>query len=301
MAFRRMAAVAALTQGACATAGRMPRLAGTAAAGEQCAEHVGFIHLSKCGGTGMLVTLEDCCGLQRLQRVKQVASPPRPPYSFWFHSSALEQRAVVGASIWNKAYTFALVRNPWDRQLSRFWFHAEKACLGTRMDTYNACKHHKFHRDIAPADLGPREFQTWVRILHEHYPPGCGRREQYWVNSRSDFVNEQWEYFGAAQWYWLTDPQGRVLVNDWYKLEELESNWHRLQQRVCGLAGTTYKMHSLRGRGVCSGIHGCPEGETEKDSLHPPRRRQDFYDNETRWILETHMKLDVDNLKYSFD
>lgn len=49
--------------------------------------------------------------------------------SRFFHASAHLQRRVLGASLWEAAYTYALVRNPFARQLSMFTFLLqESAC-----------------------------------------------------------------------------------------------------------------------------------------------------------------------------
>ena len=41
---------------------------------------------------------------------------------FFEHSSAYQIRKIVGEPLWNQYFTFTIVRNPFDRILSRFYY-----------------------------------------------------------------------------------------------------------------------------------------------------------------------------------
>eukprot|EP01062_Namystynia_karyoxenos_P067269 TRINITY_DN6116_c0_g3_i3.p1 TRINITY_DN6116_c0_g3~~TRINITY_DN6116_c0_g3_i3.p1 ORF type:complete len:336 (+),score=68.13 TRINITY_DN6116_c0_g3_i3:77-1009(+) len=271
------------------------------AAADSCSTRFGFVHIPKCGGTGMLTSLKACCGSRSLQNASLVTRPRRGGDSFfWFHSTALEQRAAVGPEAWRGAYTFALVRNPWDQQVSRFFFHASRMCAKPESRP-RVCAAHLFHS--RKQELGPQDFQQWVRIMHKAYPPGSPLERVWAAGPGQGFhFNSEWGYHGAAQWYWITDPTGKLLVDDVIKLEHLEQNWPLLQSRICGLRAVSYAQHSARGRGLCAGARGCPNGTSPAHAERPPkrRRRQDYYDSEARDIVAMHMKLDIDNLNYSF-
>eukprot|EP01062_Namystynia_karyoxenos_P082265 TRINITY_DN9232_c0_g1_i6.p1 TRINITY_DN9232_c0_g1~~TRINITY_DN9232_c0_g1_i6.p1 ORF type:complete len:314 (+),score=108.46 TRINITY_DN9232_c0_g1_i6:73-1014(+) len=272
----------------------------------KCSQRIGFVHISKCGGTGMLATLDECCSELELKHMKAeelAHKTPREPRTFWFHSSALEQMAVVGEAAWRAAYTFVLVRNPWDRQLSNFWFRVDKVCHGgKRMQKIDCALDRLVYKDMEKESLGPQHFQKWVKLLDTEYPVGSGPMEQMFGVGRRDMINLKTSHYGAAQWYWISDEQGKQLVDDIYKLEELEQNWPKLQSKVCGLSAISYQEHSQRGRGPCAGKTGCTKKQLAEASQGPPkRRRQDFYDNETQDIIARHMHLDVVNLGYRFD
>eukprot|EP01062_Namystynia_karyoxenos_P082263 TRINITY_DN9232_c0_g1_i3.p1 TRINITY_DN9232_c0_g1~~TRINITY_DN9232_c0_g1_i3.p1 ORF type:complete len:318 (+),score=77.58 TRINITY_DN9232_c0_g1_i3:73-1026(+) len=276
----------------------------------KCSQRIGFVHISKCGGTGMLATLDECCPdqLKNTEKDQLASKPPRDPRTFWFHSSALEQMTVVGKAVWEAAYTFVFVRNPWDRQLSRYLFRADKSCKGPQKMQKRDCELDALSYMGASSDaLTPRHFQRWVSLLERNYPMGSGPLEQMFGIMRRDMINLKTSHYGAAQWYWISDEQGKQLVDDIYKLEELEQNWPKLQRKVCGLSEVSWAEHSMRGRGPCAGKTGCSKKQlvhmaAAVSAPHPPRRRrQDWYNNETQEIIARHMHLDVVNLGYSFD
>eukprot|EP01062_Namystynia_karyoxenos_P067267 TRINITY_DN6116_c0_g3_i1.p1 TRINITY_DN6116_c0_g3~~TRINITY_DN6116_c0_g3_i1.p1 ORF type:complete len:331 (+),score=53.99 TRINITY_DN6116_c0_g3_i1:77-994(+) len=266
------------------------------AAADSCSTRFGFVHIPKCGGTGILTSLSSCCRSRWLKRVKLVTGLPRSPSWFWFHSTAFEQRTVVGSKAWDRAYTFALVRNPWDKQISSFFYHVKRICIGRKLKQPE-CE--SWRPYSSKQNLGAREFQQWVRDLYKRYPPGSPN-EYVWTALLNFNMNFDRRYSGAAQWYWITDPTGNILVDDVIKLEHLEQNWPLLQSRICGLRAISYRQHSARGRGLCAGGPGCPKGVTPDPAQRPPKHRQDYYDEGTRDMIARVMKLDIDNFNYTF-
>eukprot|EP00756_Hemistasia_phaeocysticola_P049329 Hpha_TRINITY_DN23793_c0_g1::TRINITY_DN23793_c0_g1_i1::g.93210::m.93210 len=252
---------------------------------ENCSE-VGFVHVSKAGGTGMLETLGDCCGEWMLRTRTRARLN-------WFHASALRQQETVGRSLWGAAYTFALVRNPWSRQVSNFLFLTQSACgrVGRRS---RMCEARKLPPPRANTELTPADFREWVHALHKAYPVGSPSE---YLFSTFPHGNDVHPHFSASQYSWLIDGSGKLLVNDVFKLEELEDKWPTLQRRICGLSAVPYSTHATRGRGMSAGRIG-------RESKAPPpseySKYRSYYDAATKDIVAEHMRQDITQFEYEF-
>ena len=88
-----------------------------------------FVHINKAGGTAMLALLHKYARHQLLEVAHPEAGAKlRQLRSRFFHASAPMQRVALGSATWDGAYTFALVRNPYARQLSMFTFLLQGSC-----------------------------------------------------------------------------------------------------------------------------------------------------------------------------
>lgn len=102
-----------------------------------------------------------------------------PPYD---HLTAVQLRRRAGAERWASAYTFAVVRNPWDRVLSQYMFRRG--------------------RD----EVGGLGFVDWVAAtLRDH-------RGDVYVDSPLFW----------AQIDWLVDEDGRIIVDRVCRFERLQ-------------------------------------------------------------------------------
>merc|ERR1711871_89473 len=197
---------------------------------------VAFVHINKAGGSSMLDTLENCCNPSLL---KTIHAADAPHDNFWFHAIAHRQRLAVGEEAWNEAYNFALVRNPWSRQLSMFIFllsgakqtcdrrkRANKFCkqLATRLLPDGFSKWGKDDHRVA------EEFRQWLQRLYEAYPPGSS--EEYLFGSLPH-GNEVTAHFNASQVSWLVSDKGELLVDDVVRLEDLTREWPRISAKLC--------------------------------------------------------------------
>ncbi|MCP4469110.1 MAG: sulfotransferase family 2 domain-containing protein [Gammaproteobacteria bacterium] len=95
-----------------------------------------FIHINKAGGTSissLVGKYEEWPFVKRLFRAYERRYLPRKYKTFSCcgqhfvgnHASARMVRNVLGAELFDQYYKFAAVRNPWDREVSRY-FYARK-------------------------------------------------------------------------------------------------------------------------------------------------------------------------------
>jgi len=81
-----------------------------------------FIHNAKTGGTSIHIAL--CEALKGTDFIKFSSPRIQRKRTKPYRRFSLETRDVVGEEIWNKYFTFAFVRNPYDRLISMF-FHLQ--------------------------------------------------------------------------------------------------------------------------------------------------------------------------------
>ena len=86
-------------------------------------------------------------------------------------------------------------------------------------------------------------FQRWLLDMGAAFPPG--HKEQHLFGARFH-GNERDAWYNASQISWFVDAQGTLLVDDVFKLEELEAHWPTLQQKICALRGVPYADNGYR-------------------------------------------------------
>ena len=150
---------------------------------------VGFVHVNKAGGTAMRAVLFRHAAHQMLERI----APPnaavflRSKRARWFHASASLQQQAVGAKQWEASYTFALVRNPYARQVSMFHFLlGEVSCqrpIGVRPQH---CEQRKLPAPgawLQDPQLSKLRFRQWLTDMRAAFPPGT--KDAHLFGSRS--------------------------------------------------------------------------------------------------------------------
>jgi len=248
---------------------------------------VAFVHINKAGGTGMRSVLAAHAMEQLLERVHpQSAMALRKMGSRYFHASASLQLLAVGQQAWVSAYSFALVRNPWARQVSLFHFLLQEAgCRLPKGSRAPDCDTRVL--PIAgdwlsdPAKVRD-EFRKWIRDIRAVFPPG--HPKQYLFGSRSH-GNDRDAWFNASQISWLVDARGKVLVEDIFKLEELEDKWPTLQRKICGLSTVSYAQAMALAR--------------RNPSSH--KSHEFYYDEPTSRIVEEYMEADIRYFGYTLE
>lgn len=138
-----------------------------------------FVHINKCGGSSIEIAL----GL-----------PKR-------HLSAPEMRQAIGAEEWARRYTFSVIRNPFDRVASIYYYRVRTDQTGL------AGRHLSFNR--------------WVARV--------------WGEGDTRYMDDPRLFRPCA--HWLCDEDGRPMVDDVARLETLESDWRRIAARL-GVAST---------------------------------------------------------------
>lgn len=117
-----------------------------------------FIHNPRTGGTSIRTALmphlgpEDITGLQS--------------YPYYLHATASELRKTLGRKLWRQYYTFAFVRNPWDKLVSQFSFFSQTKDMEQLLPDF----HQKFNDTF-------KNFDDWC-----HYLAANNRRSRWWLH-----------------------------------------------------------------------------------------------------------------------
>ena len=95
--------------------------------------------------------------------------------SRFFHGSANLQRQAVGPETWDASYTFGLVRNPWSRHVSNFFFLMQEFCGNATLGANRV----KFCDERLMPPSGPwmsdpalaaEQFRMWVLASAKAFP-----------------------------------------------------------------------------------------------------------------------------------
>jgi hypothetical protein len=238
--------------------------------GAVCSRPIAFVHINKAGGTAMLEDLQNCCSSRLLSAKekgkgkKQRKGASRKPSNFFFHASADRQRQLVGEDAWNNAFKFALVRNPWARQVSMFHFLVGGHCKTQLVPATDniAAPNDEPHYMLAGKPKGGKAcstrllpsgqgdwlddnanaipaFRKWMKRLDDAFP--TGHPDNYLFGSMAH-GNDESPWFNASQLSWMVDRSGQVLVDKVIKLEELTDQWSQLTTDLCAPA-TLEKSH----------------------------------------------------------
>ena len=260
---------------------------------DSCNTPIGFVHVNKAGGTSMLQTLRAHVRERMLQshehgptgkeNCPDGSCPPstttRGPRSrgiHWFHASAYRQQQFVSPSAWDRTFTFALVRNPWARQVSMFYYLLTEGMCSRSSE---ACVKRLFPQagDWVKHDAarGVEEFRSWMARLNATYPPG--HKKEYLVGSMGH-GNEKDSWFNASQISWLIDSRGKFLVNVVIRLEDLDHVWDRLRQELCA-----------------------PDMEILRRNPSQHAHYSLYFDSGTKAILDAYMQADIRHFGYKFE
>jgi len=135
-----------------------------------------FVHIHKTAGT----SIGRAIGLSRKN-----------------HLTAKEVIQKIGKKNWQAAYTFTVVRNPWDKVVSLFEYRRKKN-----------------KTQIASSGM---TFTEWVHLTHGH--------------DRNPFYHDNVKSF-QAQVEWLKDEEGIIAIDFIAKFESLNTDFDQIRKAI---------------------------------------------------------------------
>lgn len=156
------------------------------------------------------------------------------------HLTAAEKMAMVGRKRWEQCLTFTIVRNPWDKVVSQY--------------------HYRLKTNQTEMSDIPIPFNEWVQRAF-------GEQDPLYYDFPKMFM---------TQTEWLADTDGRILVDEIVRFENLDEGFARVMQKI--------------GKGVT-----LPHLRKSKHDHY-----RDYYDTETAAIIHNYFKKDIDNFGYTF-
>ena len=148
-----------------------------------------FIHINKTGGRSVETAL-GCV---------------------YEHKTARQKIEEIGPDVWNDKFTFAFVRNPWDRAVSQYAYRTKT----------------NQHADV-DADM---PFETWVR--------------RAFVERDPELINK--DILFRPQSDWVTDADGSMLVDFVGRFERFAEDFAHVCKQIGVEADLPHKNRSSRG------------------------------------------------------
>ena len=158
-----------------------------------------YVNIGKCGSVSVNRSIRRCA------KDYYIPDDKKNKGDIWRHSTAEQIIDHYGADIWNEYFTFAVVRNPWDRLVSMFHFnikgrwithHCDPRVTRIRKECRRFLRKHSRCKKIAFLDYAKN---------HIHRKP-------------------QYEY--------VCDSSGNVLVDSVFKLEDLSTDYSLLSSKL---------------------------------------------------------------------
>ena len=149
--------------------------------------NIAFIHIPKTGGTSIVKELEIKIGLQLLKKTSHFLNFPNKGSVSFGHLSYLDllRLGIINDDFHKSAYKFCIVRNPYNRIVSLF----------------------NYFKDIKIIDQNI-EFENFLDEVYLKRPP-IGIYNHLGISQSNPQVN------------WILDSNGKFLVNDIFKIEEI--------------------------------------------------------------------------------
>ena len=184
-----------------------------------------FVHINKTGGTSLIHMFSDRCEDEYWGGEWY---GDHGDYHRAFHATAHAYIEKYGRKAWDDAYTFSVVRHPLARQVSNFFFLVGMGCEKEN----SKCQ----EREIPDIDLDSmtdeekiEAFHVWIQTIYKKFPPGSPEHYRFGAAGHG---NEIYKTFGASQTSWMVDSDGKMVVKDIYKLEELSKDISTMAEKI---------------------------------------------------------------------
>lgn len=178
-----------------------------------------FIHIMKAAGTSMSVKMDETLkwndvivGGSKLG--EKIQAEYKKKYLLHKHSRAREIKDVVGSEVWNKYFTFTIVRNPYSRAIS-FYTYVEKMV-----------KSNGYIKRLGMFKMKDPNANVWQWPATLAYMEGSNFSE---FIRNEKFLNSM----GAdKQVNWVTDDEGNVIVDHIGKIENIDEDLRVISKKI---------------------------------------------------------------------
>ena len=133
-----------------------------------------FIHINKTGGSS----------------IEKALNIPHE------HKTALEKISEIGHISWTMKHSFTVIRNPWDKVVSHYFYRLQNNTTGLRENSI--------------------EFHDWVKLTYRDQDP-------LFFNKPKMFM---------PQINWITDTSNNILVNEIIHFENLENEFFCMLKKL---------------------------------------------------------------------
>ena len=145
-------------------------------------EKILFCHISKTGGITVHKLMEQIGNLDICDK----------------HYSVLQMKDILqDYNLFRKCYKFCIVRNPWDRMVSTYFFRKEKK-----------------EPDFGPVEQWDLDFNSWIKYIYSE--------EYQKLNLLHQGTLDNVKYHFGSSYRWIVDENNNMLVDKIIRFENLE-------------------------------------------------------------------------------
>jgi len=233
-----------------------------------------FVHVPKCAGSSINYWIKNNAPQSILSPDEGVLRDliyktlnMRPVYGFELSMAEAVQQ-IVGTSEYARLYSFAIVRNPWDRYVSNWKFL-------TRKNTNKTDMWKEFGLNGSEGNVSFESFVQQTENLHKENRTFHANLS---LGSPSGYDPIRWHI--ADQTKHLLDSSGNLLVDFVGRFETLQSDFEKICKQL-GVATVTL--------------------ETLKQSADSDVHYSTYYTPTLYKTIKKRCKADIDYFKYEFD